>query len=687
MPEKAQKNCCPTTGNACFTPTQTLRSVLDGALHTTSGSMTSHPRSARRVLRPTLLLFWLLLALCCLWQPSYGATAVTLSSRLTETEIYLGESTSLELRLQGIRNPEVPEWTHPDIAVSKAGGQSFNNASYSMINGQVRQTEEVGYVAHYTLRPQRAGVLDIPPIVLVHEGQTYRSNSLTLRVQQPQAQDTLIVEVQPHKPSYVLGETVTLTLDVSIRKLLSNGTVIEADPFFREQPPHLQIPWFESLGDWKTTDLRTFAQPLLGQQQPGFFVNEYRRESMFQSGSLTFTFPRRTTTRATSSGPVAYFTYQLHKQFRPTKAGPQPIPPVSAKASLPTQVDARGRAVRTEKFVASSAPLTVDIRPVPTAGQPAHFSGAVGRFQLEVEANPKILRVGDPLNVTLTLRGAGLLETVRAPDLERQEALSQDFKVQADPPAVKTESDAKTFTYTLRPRHVGIRALPPIATAFYDPDTQRFQVLRSTPVPLRVDAASTLDVADVVDPTAEGQAKNVLGQELTEGILANYGTSEELLTRQDFRIQLGWFTWLFLVLPPLAYVATSLWRWRARWQQQRPEYQRVRQAAARALAALQTLQTQHEPGETALWDGVHQALTGYVGDKLTLVGAGLTVEDVVRHLQARQVEPALLAQVTVLLQRCDSARYAPGALAVEERTGALEDAAALVQRLEASGHL
>jgi hypothetical protein len=45
----------------------------------------------------------------------------------------------------------------------------------------------------------------------------------------------------------VLGETVTLTFDLSIRKLTANGAVLDADPFFREQPPHLQIPWFENL--------------------------------------------------------------------------------------------------------------------------------------------------------------------------------------------------------------------------------------------------------------------------------------------------------------------------------------------------------------------------------------------------------------------------------------------------------
>jgi len=261
----------------------------------------------------------------------------------------------------------------------------------------------------------------------------------------------------------------------------------------------------------------------------------------------------------------------------------------------------------------------------------------------------------------------------------------QDFKVQADPPAVKTDSDVKTFTYTLRPRHTGIRDLPPIEIAYFDPDTQRFQVVRSAPVPLRIEAASSLAITEVVDATGE-TAKNMLGQELTEGILANYsGTS--LLVPQHFHVRLGWRTAVLLVLPLVAYVVALWWRWRRRRRQQHPDYQRARKAGQHALTALRALKTHQPQGDAALYDGVHQALTGYLGDKLHLVGAGLTVDDVTRHLQARQLDPALIEQVTTLLHLCDSARYAPGSLAVAQCTGLLADAEALVQRLEGSGRL
>ena len=195
--------------------------------HTARGSFAA-------MLRPQVSAF---IAACCLSllgvvQHASGATAVTVQARLADADIYLGESTSLELRINGIRNPEPPDLTHPDIDMTKAGGQSFNNSSFTMLNGQIRQTEEFGYVARYLLWPRRAGMLEIPPLTVVHEGQTYRSNPITLRVQRPAEQDFLVVEVFPNKPSYVLGESVILTLDLSIRKLTANGAILDADPFF-----------------------------------------------------------------------------------------------------------------------------------------------------------------------------------------------------------------------------------------------------------------------------------------------------------------------------------------------------------------------------------------------------------------------------------------------------------------------
>lgn len=618
-----------------------------------------------------------------LW-PQRSLAATAMRARLSDTEIYVGDSTTLELRIEGIQSPTLPELQLPDIDVTPAGGQSFNNTNVSVVNGRATRVEESGYIARYRLRPRRAGTLAIPPITVVHEGQTFSSQPLTLVVQLPQAQDYAIVEVGADKTRYVLGEQVTLTLTIALRKLLLNGTPLEIDPFFPENPPHLEISWFERLGEWKTTDIETFVRPYLGQQRPGFAINEYYdRNSLFRNNPLAFVLPRSSTTRITASGPAAYFTYQLRKQFQPLRSGTQMIPPVLLKASLPTRVDAQRRATQTQQVVASSAPFPIEVRPVPTEGQPVSFSGAVGRFRLQVGAEPAVLKVGDPLTLRLTLYGEpdSLFDSIRPPHLELQETLIRDWKVHTDPPGTETTADSKTFIYTLRPRHAEVKAVPPLEVAYFDSREQRFHTLQSDPIAVRVNSADTLAVSEVM-VTENGQRHQRIGQALSEGILANY-TGQDVLVPQTARLRWTLGGALLLTIPPGLYlltIAAQFWR---RRRQQYAGKQRVRKAGQQALERLQDLQRQAmTEGDTMVGEHIYRIIADYVRTRLMLHRAGLTVDDLTEHLQAHGLQSARIERITELLHRCDSIRYAPGNVAVTQLSDLLEEAITVLRQLE-----
>jgi hypothetical protein len=210
---------------------------------------------------------WLLL-LTILAQTSLAAD-INVQATLSEQAIYLGDSAVLEVQINGVRDPELPKLSLPNVDVTSEGGQNFSNSSITIINGRSSMIENFGYTARYQLRPRQVGVVIIPAISITHAGQTYSSRPLELNVQAPEAQDHLLVEVTTDKSTYVLGERVTVQLDVSIRKLTVDGDFLNADPFFPSEPPHLQIPWFASLGDWKTDNLETFVQPFLNQQRAG----------------------------------------------------------------------------------------------------------------------------------------------------------------------------------------------------------------------------------------------------------------------------------------------------------------------------------------------------------------------------------------------------------------------------------
>jgi hypothetical protein len=625
-----------------------------------------------------MFLLCLLSAAPMLW----AADAVSVRAQLSQSKIYFGESVRLELRVNGVRDIEAPDIQHPDFEVTPHGGQSFSNANITIINGRTTRLEEFGYIANYELRPRKVGSLRLPPIVVSHQGKTYASQPLQLLVSEPVEQDLLLVDVSTDKSAYVLGERITVTLEVSLRKLLVNDRALDIDPFFREQPPHLQIPWFEGLGDWKTSDLKSFARPYLQPGQRGFYINDYYDErGLFRSNRLTFTLPRQETRRERPRGALQYFTYRLQKTFRPIRSGMETIPPVVVRGTLPIEIDTRGRASQTERVVASSQPVTVDVRPVPSNGQPPSFNGAVGRFRLQTSAVPNLLKVGDPLTLTVTVHGEqdSLLDTVRPIALQKQASLDKDFKIHTDPPQVKTEQQSKTFTYTIRPRRADVRAVPAIEMAYYEPESGRFQVLHSDPIPIQVEATATLSASEVV-VTSSARPTSTLGQQLGEGLLANY-TGDEILTPQHAEIRLTPFVVVALLLPPLSYVVMMLIGWSLQ-RRQAPELLRRKRAARTALDALRRLKQHRDGHEVEICQGVRSALLGYVGDKLNLTSAGLTVDDVTQQLLDWGLQQDLIEHTERLLHLCDSVRYAPGTLAVAQLNGLVERAESLVQRLE-----
>lgn len=630
------------------------------------------------------VLFVLVLPLV-VWPQMASSAPIDVRITLSDSVIYLGDSVQLELRVQGIRDLEPPEITHPNIDISRAQGQSFSNSSLTIIQGQTTRLEEFGYVARYELRPRVAGTLTIPAIAITHEGSTYTSEPLKLVVQAPAAQNRLLVEVTTDKPSYVLGEVVTVTLDISIRALTLNNSLLDIDPFFPKQPPHIQIPWFDQLGDWKTSDVTTFAEPFLRQQKSGFHINDYTNQgNVFGDTRLTFTLPRQTTQRTRSDGTFTYYTYRLQKTFRPIRAGSQTIPAVLVKAALPTQVDANGRAQQVERVFAGSQPVPVTIHPVPSTDRPPSFSGGVGRFRFDVSATPMSLKVGDPLTLTLTVHGdkESLLETVRPPRLQDQPDVAQAFKISSDPPTVTTATDTKTFTYTLRPRHERVRALPPIAMAFYEPVSGRFQEQHSAAIPLQVTGTPTLKPSAVVTTTDSQPAKSRLGQQLADGLLANY-TGPEVLAPQQAVVHFTPLVIALLAFPPSAYFLLALGRRWRRKPRQAPTQQRNKRAAQVALLTFHNLKQNQETTDADVCEGVYRALMHYLSDKLDIPHPGLTAADIMQHLHTRNVDQAIIDQAATLFGLCDSARYAPGALAVAQMTSLLEEATTFVQRVEA----
>jgi hypothetical protein len=185
-------------------------------------------------------------------------------------------------------------------------------------------------------------------------------------------------------------------------------------------------------------------------------------------------------------GRVVTHEYQYVVKFGvlPTRAGRLEIPVI--------QVQVEGRAGR-------SQPKRVLIKPVPAQGRPAEFLGGIGRFDLEAEASPRTVRVGQELDFRIKVTGPAAWGISSRPELVRYERPELGLRITAGLDQTSDEPPVRTFVYRLRPTRAGEIILPPVSIASFDPALTRYVTHVTASVPIRVIAVPSFDPTTIAD--------------------------------------------------------------------------------------------------------------------------------------------------------------------------------------------
>ncbi len=224
----------------------------------------------------------------------------------------------------------------------------------------------------------------------------------------------------------------------------------------------------------------------------------------------------------------------------------------------------------TQLVVQSVRPLIVraDVEPInvlaiPTAGQPADYRGAVGKYQIAVDASPTHVKAGDPINVLIGISGTGPMELVQAPPLAEVPDLTKNFKVPNAPLAGFVKGDRKIFSTSIRPLRAGVTEIPSIPFSYFDPTTGKFNTVHSAPAAIQVDPADMLALDGIVhgDSKANSPPGSDQGSATpsTASTFANFAGDDLLKHESPWTPNLSALFALFAT-PPLAVLALALFR-------------------------------------------------------------------------------------------------------------------------------
>lgn len=142
----------------------------------------------------------------------------------------------------------------------------------------------------------------------------------------------------------------------------------------------------------------------------------------------------------------------------------------------------------------------VDVQPLPSANQPAGFTGAIGRFNLKASVSSATAMVSEPITLKVIVDGDGDLDRVDLAGV----ATSDSWK--AYPPKSNTVEASKgvrrqkIFEQVLIPLQPGSARIPAVSLIAFDPSSGNYTTRETSPIDLTVGgvAAKTPDPPEAV---------------------------------------------------------------------------------------------------------------------------------------------------------------------------------------------
>ena len=303
----------------------------------------------------------------------------------------------------------------------------------------------------YTISTARTGRFTIPPFEARLRGEVRRTAPLRIEVRSAAASDST--------PS-ILGRALSAgAAPVHFEAVVAPDTV-----YVGQQVTYQAAAFVE---DSVQSRLR---------RNPEFFPPEMRSMLTYELPFVRAYLPRRGTRDECYEVPV------FQRALFPLTPGRHVIPPAQLVFATPRIFSFFSRDESHELFTDSLTLVAVE---PPLVARPHGYDGAVGQLAIETRID-SVGRVGDPLGLTVVVRGTGNVKFLPRPQLSIPWAsfVVGPERVQIEPG--RTVRGAKEFDWVLTPRASGTVELPAVRYPYFDPARESYELALTPPVAIRV---------------------------------------------------------------------------------------------------------------------------------------------------------------------------------------------------------
>jgi hypothetical protein len=456
--------------------------------------------------------------LCALpiWLGLAGPAAAepALQLRVGRAPYYVGPPIELQVQSESFDREPEPQCSAEPLAKGQLRllriVPNFSS-SVQVVNGRMFKQEVSTFTCVWEFTAAEPGSYRLGPFFMEQNGEKGRSQRFDLKLDAvPKDSRIKLRIVMPEGPVY-LGQRIPMTiefwLDQSLQESLG-GYMIRSELFDREEV-------FRFVGD---------AAPDRGGQTLN--IQTPTGETL-----LPAVVKRR------KSGRRNYLVVIAERTLMPLREGKFELAPATLDATEVTrwQRDLFGsrRPAETRRIFALGEAHKLVVKAPPDRDRPPSFAGAVGRgFSIETTADRSVVQLGDPITLTLTIRGDGNLANVALPRLDGEHGFSSaQFRLPEGDVSGEIVGDAKIFRLPVRVLDDAVREIPALRYSWFDPGLGRYQTSESRPIALSVRPAQMISASDVVSNTAASPVRSETAGEATDA-----GAEAESVVRSSFSL-------------------------------------------------------------------------------------------------------------------------------------------------------
>jgi hypothetical protein len=523
--------------------------------------------------------------------------------------------------------------------------QNYGTSNQTMIvNGQVTRSMQ----HNYQVIPRKIGLVRIPEISVIAEGETFKTEAISLQVLTEEESENSSVK----KSLGVSSKELILELKMDKIHLTVDEPALLIFRLYHREDLNLQSVQYEA------PSLKDFLSEPYGKQQNG---REMRNGMVYEVAEIkTILYP--TKTGSFTVGP-ATISGQALKRIASQKRsrGGGSIDDFFGGSLFDNNSLFNSNIVQIPVNRKSNV-LNITVNPLPDLGKPADFSGTVGHYRMHVTTTElQQLKKGDPITLTITIEGAGHIASISEPklkDLKNFKTFESEVQVVSDLEGGKI-GGKKIFKKIIVPEKAGTLKIPTVHFDFFDPTLGTYQSQKHEGVEIQVqdtqsdpNAGKIFEAPDSPNTSKTSTRKTpiqILGQDIL------FSLPDPSFLKPTTTV----FSWtplgIFCGAGVLLYMILWMLMQNVRRRINDPAFFRRRTAYKKFRADFSGI-SRKEPNREN-FSTLQKAISDYISNKLNLPGAILTSKEMEEKLLSLGIPIALCQQIKSQTETLDHWQY------------------------------